>query len=335
MSAMIRDNRVLKVAFKEFDVSYRVSRYTLLFMLALMSIVPAFAQNTVTYLALGDSVSFGMNPLLFVPYQSPPPATAFVGYPEVLAQVQPQGTTEINGSCAGETSSSFLVDSLGLNPMPVIDNGCNTPHSNPDVPALKSINLLHTVYTTTQMAFAISELTNNSSISLVTLSIGGNDLLMLQAFCATNWSSYKNYQSYSDCVAGELPSTLSSYGTNLATILGGIKATGYNGTIVLVEYYAPSADALTVKAIQALNDTMATVVHAPSGQFSKVKLADGFTAFQLASARYPTRSGYNDPCKAGLLIQLPTHPVTCDVHPTLLGQQVLAGTVVYTIATQH
>ena len=33
--------------------------------------------------------------------------------------------------------------------------------------------------------------------------------------------------------------------------------------------------------------------------------------------------------KAGLLIQFPhTHPTVCDIHPSRLGQSVMAGTVV-------
>jgi hypothetical protein len=47
-------------------------------------------------------------------------------------------------------------------------------------------------------------------------------------------------------------------------------------------------------------------------------VADGFTAFRLASLR----SG-GDPCAAGLLIALPGGG--CDVHPTAAGHRVLAA----------
>jgi hypothetical protein len=54
------------------------------------------------------------------------------------------------------------------------------------------------------------------------------------------------------------------------------------------------------------------------------KMADGFTAFQVVSAPFG-----GDPCKAGLLTRLT--PTTCDVHPTRLGQSVLAAAVLFGI----
>lgn len=83
----------------------------------------------------------------------------------------------------------------------------------------------------------------------------------------------------------------------------------------MVKYYAPNADPLFLQAVDALNDVMVAV----GSQFG-VKCADGFGAFQLASALFQ-----GDPCKAGLLVQL--SPTSCDVHPSKLGQDLLAATV--------
>src|SRR5215471_3061323 len=84
---------------------------------------PAFADTDYTYLALGDSVPFGMNVTLLPPYsqQTPTPAD-FVGYPEAVAAAV--HVLEVNASCPGETSGSFLIAS-------VPDNGCNSPHIVP------------------------------------------------------------------------------------------------------------------------------------------------------------------------------------------------------------
>jgi hypothetical protein len=59
--------------------------------------------------------------------------------------------------------------------------------------------------------------------------------------------------------------------------------------------------------------------------FAAVKIADAFTAFQLASAAFN-----HDACQAGLLIPFPLSPYTvtpCDIHPSPIGRDLLAATV--------
>src|SRR4051794_18146202 len=76
------------------------------------------------YLALGDSVPFGMNVSLVPPYSTTLPTTGqFVGFPEALAAVMPpfKQSDLLNASCPGETSASFLNTSAP-------DNGCNSNH---------------------------------------------------------------------------------------------------------------------------------------------------------------------------------------------------------------
>jgi hypothetical protein len=109
---------------------------------------------------------------------------------------------------------------------------------------------------------------------------------------------------------------LQSYAGNLAVILSRIRS-HYQGTLILVKYYSPTP-ALDGVAV-ALNDVMTQVAE----NFA-VKFADGFTAFQLASAPFN-----HDACKAGLVIPLPASPPAppCDIHPTKLGREVLAATV--------
>jgi len=68
-----------------------------------------------------------------------------------------------------------------------------------------------------------------------------------------------------------------------------------------------------------LNQVMAQV----GAQFG-AKMADGYLAFQIASTPYG-----GDPCRAGLLARL--SPTTCDVHPSRLGQSVLAASVLAAI----
>lgn len=259
-------------------------------MLAVL-VAPAFAGNdrNFTYLALGDSIAFGYDPTVTAPSPS-----KYTGYPEIIAAAEHllQPAKEVNASCPGQTSGSFLIGGP--------DNGCQ---------AFKDTIGLHTMYSGTQANFAVSQLAGNKHIDLVTLSIGGNDLLLLQQACSTA-------PSFEACVANGLPATLQTYGANLAQILTAIRLQAdYTGTLVLVKYFAPNTDPLFIQAVAALNQVMSDV----GSQFG-VKFADGFTAFQLASVFYQ-----GDPCAAGLLVRLSA--TTCDVHPSRTGQTILAATV--------
>ena len=278
----------------------------LLCVLALASCVtPAFSdEGTKTYLALGDSIPFGFNPLLFGPPGAPLPTPAqFVGYPEIVSAWT--GTPEINAACPGETSGSFLV--LGAP-----DNGCNGLGPQGQPPFKGTIGL-HTNYPGTQMKFALEQLQTNKSIKLVTLNIGGNDLSLLQMSCATA-------SDFAGCVGGGLFKTvLPNYRANLDSILDGLRNQAkYHGQLILVTTYSPSADPLFVGAVFELNKVLIAV-----GKKYKVAIADGFGAFQLISA-----SSGGDPCVAQLLIALPPgYPSVCDIHPSKKGQDLLAATV--------
>jgi lysophospholipase L1-like esterase len=267
---------------------------------------PAFAANDTnyTYLALGESIAFGFNPTLFAPGLPTPTPSQFIGYPEVIAQFVPQYKKVANAACPGETSGSFL------NGVPPADNGCNS--TTFQGPPFKTSIGLHVSYTDeTQIAFATQLLASDKHISLVTLSIGGNDLLLVAQQCTPG-------PSFATCVGVLLPPVIAQYGANLATILAKIRQ-NYSGTLVLVNNYAPNTDPTYIGAIAFLDSVTAKV-----GLGFGAKIADAFTAFQIASAFHA-----GDPCAAGLLIRL--SPTTCDVHPTLEGQTVIAATVLATI----
>jgi lysophospholipase L1-like esterase len=256
---------------------------------------PLFGGNekNFTYLALGDSIAFGYDPTVVNPTPD-----KYIGYPERVADIEHllQSKKEVNAACPGETSGSFLV--LGAP-----DNHCQD---------FKAAFGLHTNYPGSQLSFATSELASNKHINLVTLSIGGNDLLLLEQTCTSS-----SGQLDPTCVGAGLPAVLSAYGQSLFGILTAIRA-NYNGTLIVMTSYVPNANPLFQTAIMALDGVMVGVA-APFG----VKFADGYTAFQLASAPFG-----GDPCAAGLLIRLPASlGGGCDVHPSPLGRDILAGTV--------
>jgi lysophospholipase L1-like esterase len=284
----------------------------------------AFAQShQATYLALGDSIPFGMNVTLLAPYTSNIPTPAeFVGYPDVVSAVDK--TAEVNAGCPGETSGSFLDTT-------VMDNGCNSPHIVP--PAVAGLPLvtilpfkttygLHTAYTGSQMAFATSQFQTNKNIKLVTLNIGANDVLLVLPQLLPQLEQC----TYETCVQTVLAPVLKMYKANLIQILTEIRAQ-YKGTLILMTYYSPQI-ALNL-VTQALNSTMTQVAKG----FPSIGIADAYTAFQVASIF----SG-GDACQAGLLIKLPPSPYDlspCDIHPSPLGRDILAATLELSLLTQH
>ncbi len=171
-----------------------------------LAAVPAGASNEGhSYLALGDSVAFGTNPLL-----DARDASNFTGYPEIVAQTL--NIEDVNAACPGEASGGF-ISSTGL------DNVCR-PY--------RAAFPLHVAYTGTQLDFATSYLRNNPRTRLVTLNLGANDIFRLQ----------KNCNFVPACIAANLRTFLANLDTNLRTIFAALRATGYSGLIVALTYYA-------------------------------------------------------------------------------------------------
>lgn len=266
-------------------------------------------DSNYTYLALGDSVPFGMDVRLL--FAAPPLPTAFdfVGYPEAIASAEHllKSKKLVNSSCPGETSSSFVTAGAE-------DFGCHS--MGPDgEPPFKNWIGLRADYPGTQLQFATQELSSNKHINLVTLSIGANDFLLMAHKCSTALDP-------NVCVATGVPGFIQTYTANLTTIMKAIRVTaGYKGTVVLVGYYAPSAELIPVAV------TLNSVITGVGAAFGAA-YADGFTAFQLAATPWG-----GDVCKAGLLIHLT--PTTCDIHPTPWGRDVLAATVMLAAAGKH
>ncbi len=256
--------------------------------------VPAAAKSDPRYLALGDSVAFGFDPLIFD--RSDP--DNFVGYPEAVADLLDVNVA--NASCPGEASAGFI--SLSGD-----DNGCR---------AYRAAFPLHVSYTQSQLDFAIAFLQDprHRHTRLVTLNIGANDLFLLQKRCRGD----------TICFTNGFPRLLAALGRNLTIIYGRIRNdAGYHGRLVALTYYALDYnDVVGVQIVQAINQVIAGATRAAAGE-----IADGFEAFRKASA---TTGG--DPCRAGLLIRFSTIPLRCDVHPSPVGRNVLADAIFALVA---
>lgn len=239
------------------------------------------------YLALGDSVPFGYRESTSIPTPDYLDQASFVGFPEDVA-----GDLSLhvaNASCPGETTASFLD-------VTAPSNGCENGY--------RLLYPLHVTYSGSQLDYALDFLRHDPRTRLVSLMIGANDGFLCEKTTA-------------DQCASELPGVLQSVAAKVATILGSIRAAGhYAGQIVLVTYYSLNyADAQQTALSIALN----TALEAAAAPFD-VEIADGFTAFETVAAQ-----DGGDSCAAGLLTVLSGGG--CGIHPSALGQSVLAGAV--------
>ena len=244
---------------------------------------------TRSYLALGDSVVFGYITQDGNAYVN---AANFIGYPELAGR--DLKLEAVNASCPGEASGGFQLTSsqAGYN-----DNGC-TPY--------KANFPLHVNYAraATQMAFATNYLKTHHNTRLVTLGLGANDAFILLRTCGGSQS----------CLAAGL----GVMAANLGSILAGIRATGYKGILEVVNYYSLDyADPSQVGLTQLLNQFV-TLNAAAHGAV----IADAFTGMENAAA-----SAGQHTCAAGLLNVAPGAEPSCDVHPSITGQQSIAQAV--------
>lgn len=252
------------------------------------------ANSSGNYLALGDSVPFGFIAQAGYEYLYPPNFVSYGDYASLIFSLN-----LVNASCPGETTGSFLST---LAP----DDGCREYRSQAP---------LHVVYPSlhaTQFAYATGYLRLNPGTPLVTLMLGANDLILLEEECNNDPT----------CIENGAPQVFATAEANMTQILAGLRATGYAGPIVIVNYYSPDySNQFDTLLIEGLNQA----VTAPASQFGAV-VADVFTAFeQQASNQF----AQGNTCAAGLLnaSNPPTSPPSCDVHPSQFGHKIIAAVV--------
>jgi lysophospholipase L1-like esterase len=260
---------------------------------------PAGSSND--YLALGDSVVFGYIDQAGYEYFYP---TNFVGYADWTSLTL--SLNPVNAGCPGETTGSFLSHTAP-------DNGCR---------AYRGAFSLHVVYPSlgsTQFTFATGYLHHHVP-SLVTIQIGSNDLILLEEECNDDPT----------CIQNGAPQVLATAEANMQTALAALRATGYSGTIVVVNYYSPDySNQFVTTLIQALNQA----ISAPAPAYGAV-VADVFSAFQAASSN-PFAQGRT--CVAGLLnaSNPATDPPSCDVHPSQSGHKLIAQVIAGVAQARH
>jgi len=167
----------------------------------LASAAPPVTQGNSTFLALGDSVAFGFITQDGFAYGN---ANNFVGYPDYAGRDLRFDTA--NGACPGETTGSFISPNAA-------DNGCE---------AYKTDFPLHVAYISTQLDFATSFLATHKQTRLVTIGLGANDGFLLEAACGGNIV----------CIQDGIPALVGMIDSNMNTILGDLRATGFRGVLM-------------------------------------------------------------------------------------------------------
>ena len=90
---------------------------------------------------------------------------------------------------------------------------------------------MHVVYgsaRSTQSAFATGFLQSHNDVALVTVMLGANDLILLEEQCNGDPT----------CIENGAPQVFAAAEAHMQTILAGLRATGYTGTIEVVNYYS-------------------------------------------------------------------------------------------------
>jgi hypothetical protein len=247
------------------------------------------------YLALGNSIAFGFNPLL-----DESNANNFIGYPTPVAAALKEKLT--NASCPGETSSHFIS-------LTGTDNGCG---------GYRLQFPLHVAYSTTQLAFADGFLQSHPKTLVVSIDIGANDLFALVHQCGG--------QTNVACIQAGLPGMLATLSANLDTIYGHIRnLDGYHHKLVALTTYSLNynSDPTGTFLISQVNKVVTDRTLAWGGI-----VADGFGAFAAASTAFG-----GDTCAAGLRIVVLSSPLTCDIHPSPAGRDLLAQAIVNALRT--
>jgi lysophospholipase L1-like esterase len=243
-----------------------------------------------TYLALGDSVTFGFEEQQVVPAPNYSDASSFLAYPELFGSEL--HVKIVNAACPGETSAS-LIDPTAQS------NGCENTPGKGNV-GYRTASPLHVSYPGSQLAFATSYLKKHQDVRLVSLMIGANDGLVC-------------LETTADHCGSELGTVITTVGKNVKTILSTLRSKAhYRGQLAIVNYYDTAQGLGTL--IAQLNKTIDTAA-APF----HVEIADGFGEFAAAAAH----SGGNT-CTAGLLTQLMGASTPCGIHPSYAGQSLLA-----------
>ena len=190
-----------------------------------------------------------------------------------------------------------------------------------------------------------------SKADLITITIGGNDLMnALYAYLAdksgksvdeiktmltsntADIESLKSMVTYLDGFAksDQASQALSTFTTNLSSIVNAIKTENPNATILVATQYNPySYLAATygswVEEAQTISDAFDAGVQALNGVISSAAFSKSFTVVDVYSAFKTAVSTGTNPCNAS--VNIITQSVDLDFHPNATGHRLIADTI--------
>ena len=234
------------------------------------------------------------------------------GYPQFVATSL--GLTLTNAACPGETSASFLN-------VTAPDDGCHEGRTAKPIPL--PLFVAYSSTSQSQLDYAVAFLRANLKTGLVTITIGGDDLLLLEAQCTTPSATASQIET---CELAGLGKVLAAFARNLTAIYLAIRFEArYQGPIVLATYFSPDYTNLVEDlAIGELN----TVAFGLTAAFGG-RVADVFTTFEHASVPAGGLPCEITPTALAFLNTVP--PGGCGDHPTVAGQQLIANLVVQAV----
>lgn len=207
---------------------------------------PKFNPPKRYYLALGDSIAFGLQ---FHKATPGAPASAFSGYVDILASrlssIRP-GLELVNYGCPGETTTTFM------------NGGCLwTATGGP----------LHDPYQGSQLNAAVRFLsTHRGQVSPITLHVVGNDVAEFVASCGGDLI----------CIEQNAPAAFSAFSLRLQAILRTLRAAAPDAELIVTSGWNPRVDLIpqTDPLYQVLLNAMRNVAAAERARF--VDLTNSF-----------------------------------------------------------
>lgn len=337
-----------------------------LFALAALAFAPAAnarpAAPVSTYLALGDSISFGYSEQVFnenFPNESPSFFEA--GFTNDFAQdlSRPsevgRGLTLVNDACPGETSNGLIGEKEALGGKTSTEPAGHDPQGLGDYHPCAYLNVdglpLHNSLSVggqaiSQLEDALSILKEGHPahpVRAITLNIGSNDELaaitqckneVTEEFTHTGKSKYGATPAAAviGCIAVSSEKiTVPHILANIADILGVLDSTApggghYSGPIVLLGFYNP--DALILPGSDALQEGLNAAVQADIlPHFANVTFANPFPVFNRGNKPAQEQASickYTEMCNP----EVPGGSSdNGDIHPSPLGYEVLGRLV--------
>jgi len=264
-----------------------------------------------TYVALGDSITFGETDLSYVQSNGD---RGYVGdFANILASRTGTRPNVVNLAIDGETASSFMTNA-GRTP-PVVGRG--------DSPLqLENLNYSNSNALSQSQVFAntvAAQRAAGNTISTVSITLGFNELAAL--------SPTTNTPAAELAAISQIASTLTAYQANYRAVLNQVRSLAPNANLYLLGYFDPFPADPTSPAgpiFQAGGTALNSIIQGLATQYGATYV-DNFTPFVGHESQYT----YEGSLPTGTVIgglyggALPIG----DVHPNALGYSVIAADV--------